>query len=502
MKLKGILDFSLGNFLCLRGFAPLGELSENTRPDESYQRKPVAQQEKQLKRFLEEGRYTFFPELILGVSLEDLKITEEKWQTLLSRIRSGTGFPRQAFGDLTISVYVATSKGNDPRSPKFHITATLEGFDGGKDKVIFRIDGNHRLLATATAKDAVKKYQAPYCLVLFRNTRERDEFSRVFFHNINFKALPLTREKNLELILDDDSLFPDETLKTDESFGWPYYHARKLHGKLDLILLSNIAPFLKDEPRSVLLRQLKFLIARGVLNDNENAIKRLTEALGKTNSLFDTFPSLKESHNRELIDALVYFQLAKPSLVPPFVRWVLSNHLHYIKESHADDLIGIFERVLDSRKRTIFVSMPFGKDTTENHYKTIQRVAEAINADYPDLKPPLKVERVDFLQSGTSFPIRAKIDEFMANCGLLIGDLTYCNANVYHEIGFMDGKAKAEGMEPANVLLFLDESVAEEKDKAVGFNLRGTKHIPFKQSEEFANALRQNLEAFFKLKSV
>ncbi len=24
MKLKGLLDFSLGNFLCLRGFAPLG----------------------------------------------------------------------------------------------------------------------------------------------------------------------------------------------------------------------------------------------------------------------------------------------------------------------------------------------------------------------------------------------------------------------------------------------------------------------------------------------
>ena len=26
MILKGILDFSLGNFLCLRGFAPMGDL--------------------------------------------------------------------------------------------------------------------------------------------------------------------------------------------------------------------------------------------------------------------------------------------------------------------------------------------------------------------------------------------------------------------------------------------------------------------------------------------
>jgi len=26
MKLKGTFDFSLGNFLCLRGFAPMGDL--------------------------------------------------------------------------------------------------------------------------------------------------------------------------------------------------------------------------------------------------------------------------------------------------------------------------------------------------------------------------------------------------------------------------------------------------------------------------------------------
>jgi hypothetical protein len=32
--------------------------------------------------------------------------------------------------------------------------------------------------------------------------------------------------------------------------------------------------------------------------------------------------------------------------------------------------------------------------------------------------------------------------------------------------------------------------VPKEKDRFVGFNLRGTKYIPFKQSEEFAKILR------------
>jgi hypothetical protein len=61
------------------------------------------------------------------------------------------------------------------------------------------------------------------------------------------------------------------------------------------------------------------------------------------------------------------------------------------------------------------------------------------------------------------------------------------------------GKAKAEGKETPNMLLFLDDSVADAKDKFVGFNLRSIKHIRFAQTEDFANLLRKNLERFFHL---
>lgn len=55
--------------------------------------------------------------------------------------------------------------------------------------------------------------------------------------------------------------------------------------------------------------------------------------------------------------------------------------------------------------------------------------------------------------------ITDKINQMIADCGLLIGNLTYSNPNVYHEIGFVMGKAKAEGRDSANMLLILDESV-------------------------------------------
>jgi len=48
-------------------------------------------------------------------------------------------------------------------------------------------------------------------------------------------------------------------------------------------------------------------------------------------------------------------------------------------------------------------------------------------------------------------------------------------------------------------LLFLDESVADKKDKVVPFNLHGMKQLRFTETEKFAEALRTNIERFFKL---
>lgn len=503
MKLKGVLGFSLGNFLCLRGFAPLGELSDHSRADESYQRKTIPDQAQKIKQFLEQGDYTFFPELILGVSLEDFGAPETQVNELYENLQRGAGFSRKIFGGLGLSVYVIKSKGDDPRTPRLHMTATLDGLDDRSELAkIRRIDGNHRLEAAALLTDKVRGYKTPFCLVLFRNDQERDKFSRIFFHNINFKALALTKEQNLKLILEDVGIFPDEKLKEPEPFGWPYYHARKVFQKLadDVAYISNIWPLIEAEPRTFLLRQFEFLIGRSVLNDNENAIKRFEEALGKANNLFDESSTLKDSKNRGFLAALIYYELKRDTPVASFVRWVLNNHLHLIEDSEAADLIAIFDKVLASRERTIFVSMPFAKPKPDDHYAIIQRVAKEVS-DAHNLKPVLKVERVDWFHDGTSYEINDKIIEMLSDCGLLIGNLTHCNPNVYHEIGFVMGKAKAEGKDVANMLLFLDESDAEDKEKFVGFNLRGIKQLRFTKPEvEFAPALKENLERFFKLK--
>jgi len=377
MKLKGVLDFSLGNFLCLRGFASMGDLYKLSEPDPSFQRDLLKSHEKEMVAFLREGEFLFFPEVILATTLSSEVDSTEEVTQLFENVRQGESFANLKFPDYRLSCSASKTKsGSDTRAFDIFQTATLE-LNAKPEHKFSRIDGNHRLSATPKDK-RFESHNTPFCLLLFRNNMEAARFSRALFHNINYKSVPLTMEQNLRLILDDTDLFPDEKLKENESFGWPYYHARKLCGNLDFDILPNIKPFIEAEPRTFFKRQFEFLTGKNVLGGNENAIKRFKGALGKVNSLFDASPSLKESTNRGLLAALTYYQLAYPDTVSSFARWVLANHLHLIKESSVSDLIDIFDKVIESRKRTIFVSMPFGKTKPDDHYAIIQRVAKEV----------------------------------------------------------------------------------------------------------------------------
>ena len=95
----------------------------------------------------------------------------------------------------------------------------------------------------------------------------------------------------------------------------------------DFAFIQNLKPFIETEPRTFLLRQFEFLIDRGVLDRTENAIKLLKEALGKVNSLFETWPALKEFKNQGLLAAVIYYELKKDAHLSSFVRWVLFNHV-------------------------------------------------------------------------------------------------------------------------------------------------------------------------------
>jgi hypothetical protein len=439
----------------------------------------------------------FFPEVILSANLDPEEQSTPEIDRFVTELRADAKPSALKIPGLRLT-YLRTRYRDgvgDKRAIHYLKRARLALPD--KEALrLSRVDGNHRL--SVVSKDpAFRKINAPFCLVLFRSAKEADKNSRVLFHNINYKQQPLSMEENLRLILDDaHQIFSDEDLKKDPPFSWPYYLARQLRRKnLDLDLLPHLRPLIEAEPRTFLVQTLAAFNAAGLLKDNEHAIAQFKTAMQRAHTLFESSPALQTATNPGLLGALVHYELKRAPKADVFVRWVLANHLHKIERSAAAELIKIFDQVLLSRGRKVFVSMPFGNDKTDDHWETIIRVCAEVSKEVP-LDPPLKPERVDWFKDGTSYAITDKILEMISGCGLLIGNLTYGNANVYHEIGYLMGQSHAKGEPTARLLLILDESV-ERKAKKVYFNLQGLSQLRFRRSEEFGKKLKKQLEAFF-----
>ena len=71
VKLSGILEYSMGGFLCLRGFAPLKMLSAISRANPEVQRDLIVKHKGEMAEFLNAGEYRFFTEIILSTNLTD-----------------------------------------------------------------------------------------------------------------------------------------------------------------------------------------------------------------------------------------------------------------------------------------------------------------------------------------------------------------------------------------------------------------------------------------------
>lgn len=505
MELKGILDFSLGNFLTLRGYATLGDLEKISLPDESFQRDLIHTHKQEIVDFLSNRKFLFFPEVILGLSLiDDIELIENVTH-LYEDASFGKNF-NYKFKNISIKCRTSTTKSKDEsRISNYFRRVTLSISDKllKEFKPFSRIDGNHRISA-APVKAEFNKINTPFSLILFRNKKEKSEYSKVIFHNINAKSIPISLEHSTRLILEDVDNYQDDLLKDNSSFGWEYYLARKIFKNLDFDLLPHIQNAFKNQITNVeeyasrLLSIFKFLLKKKCLNENENSTRRFKTALSDINGLYSKDILLKNSNSIGLLGAFLYFQL-KPdqSMLPAFNNWVITNHISQINEISSDSFVKIFEKIIESRSRKIFVSMPFGKDKTDNHFRIIVRICSEINEEY-ELKVKLKPERVDWFQDGTSYEITDKILTMISESGYLIGDLTYARPNVYHEIGFIMGKDKALNKFTNNFLLILNESVPEDERK-VGFNLQGIKQVRFNESEELANQLKINIIKFYNL---
>lgn len=221
VKLSGILEYSMGGFLCLRGYTSFKELSRVSKENPSVQRKLIEEHKGEMADFLNKGEYRFFPEVVLSASLETSNNFEEV-NYFFNAMQRNEPWRNAKLGVFQLSVFYHDS---GDRNKIVHIT-----FDE-KAVVLNRIDGNHRLSA---ANEVLTDFKVPFCLVLCQTREQEKQYSTAIFHNINAKQIPLRLEENLKVILESDDVFSDTALRDDRTFGWEYYLSRKVL-KMDIL---------------------------------------------------------------------------------------------------------------------------------------------------------------------------------------------------------------------------------------------------------------------------
>jgi hypothetical protein len=515
LTLQGIMTETVSGFRVVRGFAKFSELARCSFADD-YQRNLKPKHQQDIQAYYQRGEYLFFPEVVLALELQVNYEREDapRAEPLQLLMRSET-FRSNVNG---VSVKPTKTK---IAADIVRVSITIPENAG---KVLKRIDGNHRLSAFEALTDKTQLDANPisFCMLLLPQDGAKQN-EKALFYNINSKALPLTSEEVYRGIIDDETGFPDDVLERD--FGTEFVLCRAMRKRLDFDYLPHLrrvfgqlnnVPELPDARCSLLIEGLQ---------DWRNERQRLnldTSLPGETVLLQDiqrintSYAPKHENDSRlrrcaasGLFSAFLYFALSdaaqpdEPQRFEQFKNWVLKNHQYELKTINASDLIRIFEKVAESRRRQIFVSMQFkildkSNQLTDNpNWDAIRDAVAELNREHK-LDLTLRPIRIDEFDKGYSYPISTEIFELVENSGYLIADLTAGNKNVYHEVGLLMGLNQARQKPHDNFLLLHNSSVGDVS-KDFGFNIADFKQLRLSDTNTIRQEVKKQVSIYYGL---
>lgn len=524
MIIRGILDRSLSSQLCIRGFAPIKELSRISVADYSYQRNPIYKQQEEITTFLDNEEFLFFPEVILSFKLrKDMTILKPK-DAKLQPIRELETTNKFVSNIDKFSLKVKKQKyasTRDVRNKESLDLVELELNDEYLNDLIkagnhpfHRIDGNHRLKAAEAATSGkVREMIAPFCIILNevlteefiqddgnkskKETNSNQKFDKVVFHNINTKTIPLTSEENLKVIIDDEVNFSNPYL--EDKFGWEYYATRKIFEGMPENM-KEVYPNLGDQfvanPRTFTIELVRLLLANKVIKKSETAITNLDKSLKAVNQIFGNHEFLKQLKGYEITISCIYLHLSKKGNINLFINWIKTNHIYKLSSIDAKSLIEIYNSLRETKNKEIFVSMAFCNET-KSHFDAIKKATEEINSEF-NLDITLREIRIDQFEAGYSYDINQEILKKIEESGLLIVDISKHNGNVYHELGYMMGLNQAKGIGQENFII-IKSNDQKFKDDKVGFNITSIKQLRFDDTLELVRMIKESLKKYYNL---
>lgn len=505
MIIRGILDWSLSNQICIRGFARIKELARISSANPAYQRELIDKQISQTSNFLTTENYLFFPEVILSLKLkQDLtKKGVSNNGTPIQLIESNKTF-KSNVNSLSIKPLVKKSNKVFDVSEKDTITVVELYLEDGELKKLIeegnhplhRIDGNHRLSAAEQIKDddRLNTMNIPFCIMLFEEitynkfstefnnyqkvtSNEFEQKERITFYNINSKSIPLTIEENLKGILGETKYFSDKEI--DEIFDGNGSIARLLGNKVDSTHFGAIETAIKNNKWAMCIKVLQLFDAAAERGDDikpytkaefhTKMVSDIYEALQELNILYKNSKPLSKNPSAEVLIAFLYYKtFFSPAKYEYFTKWITKNHLFEAEETTADSIIKIFDSIFQKKILSVFVAMPYWSHSEVNEYNKLFK--EILKDTQTQTGLNVHLELIPIMRfKGKSQRIDQRLLDSIRKCDIFIADLTDCNENVMYEVAFAEGCGKIS-------VLIKDEA---DTKNTLPFDMDKRQYIPY-----------------------
>lgn len=484
VKLSGILEYSMGGFLCLRGFASYKMLSHISQPNPAVQRDLIEEHKGEMADFLNKGEYRFFPEVILSLHLTDGKTGFDLLEYMHSALQEGKTWNKWINGFQFSISQNKTKNVIGPYSPLpaiERINIAHIRFDE-KEHILTRIDGNHRLSAS---DDVISDFATPFCLLLFRNPQENEQFSRAIFHNINAKQIPLMLEDNLKVILTSPEVFPDSKLISDPSFGWQYYLARKIIREIDLTYFPMVNSFISKSQYSFFVELFDFLIRNGRVEKSDEAVTIVKTELTNIEQALVESEISATTKNVAVIGALAYYKLTNPSKYRGFLSWVKRNNIGNVDRLHISDTISLYDEIYEHVPQKAFLARwyPSAERDGEPEVSRANHRIEALKAVAKDLN--LELTDLGTRETGT-FDIREVMYRDIRDCDIFIADLTGARHNVMIEVGYA-----LKHVGTGRMLFYFQKGDACE---SVPFDVNHLNYVPIVDSGDIRTTVKDRIK--------
>ncbi|MXW80588.1 MAG: hypothetical protein F4Z57_16730 [Gemmatimonadetes bacterium] len=480
-----------------------------------HQREESEKHAKDIKTYLEKSENRFLPEVILSVRAPVNLVVARGEIDPDDRGLGETVFGVQSIGASPIEIHRKYS-GRNMRMQQLRIRrSNLDQFK--QDKLIRRIDGNHRLhLAEKLTEDpnTPSKYLAPFCMVLLGPTaNDEDDFAEsLIFHTINNTALPLESEHSLRLLFgqgptyartaDDEFADSPELHLTRLLFNWlqnQTEQARQRFGKRPRTALWESACNLVIMDETIVQsRQTLTDFAESLFDALAAIVTRLTvnhPSLCQTHSFFELAARVwreaeGDDHEQKVSWAVDYLNRLG--------HWLgsqgITNLLNPLPP--AEQLLETFKVVQARIPKQIFLARWYPSQqegATEDDVRKAELKLEQIRQMITNIEKQhsITLELVDMgTEEGGTFPIHRRMYEKIASSDIIICDLTGHRSNVYVEAGY------ALKHHESNRLIFLLQPSGDED--RVPFDLNTFKYVPINEAAEIPKKLKPEIEAILR----